>query len=416
MAYLRFILGNLRSLSYGFLLSLNSTFGQTAFIAVYGGQIMALYGLSPGEYGLLYMAATLTSAALMIQAGKQVDSLPRWLFTSIILCGMAVACLAMYLQAFLGSLLFLYLTLLLLRLFGQGLMSHASMTVTARDFNRNRGKALSIAGMGHAPGEAFFPLMAVALMAWVGWRESWLLYSAVTLFAMLPLFLWLAAKPRVPRKGAEPAPSEAERKAAGEGWTRGQVLRDPGFYLLLPALFAAPCLGTGLFFHQVPLVEAKGWALSDFAAGFATYALSNVVFGLLSGRLIDRFSARWLFQFMLWPMAGGFLVIGLAGDPLWVYALMLLQGATTGMNHTIGTALWAELYGLAHLGAIRALSAAFMVFSTAIGPPVMGLLLDAGLTMGGVMVLAAAWTAATALWVPVALRIVQRHRAELDPL
>ncbi|MEJ2026899.1 MAG: hypothetical protein P8X52_05425 [Limibacillus sp.] len=92
------------------------------------------------------MAATLTSAALMIQAGKQVDSLPRWLFTSIILCGMAVACLAMYLQAFLGSLLFLYLTLLLLRLFGQGLMSHASMTVTARDFNRNRGPFLPVSG------------------------------------------------------------------------------------------------------------------------------------------------------------------------------------------------------------------------------------------------------------------------------
>ena len=70
MAYLRFILDNLRSLSYGFLLALFSTFGQTAFIAVYGGEVMALYDLTAGEYGLIYMLATLTSAAII---GQQRD-------------------------------------------------------------------------------------------------------------------------------------------------------------------------------------------------------------------------------------------------------------------------------------------------------------------------------------------------------
>lgn len=413
MAYLRFILGNLRSLSYGFLLALFSTFGQTAFIAVYGREVMALYGLTPGEYGLIYMAATLTSAGLMIHAGKQIDSLPRGLFTGIILAGISLACFAMFLQGFFQSLVFLYLTLLLLRLFGQGLMSHASMTAMARDFNRNRGKALSLAAMGHAPGEAFFPLIAVGLMALIGWRESWLAYALFCLFAVLPLLLWLSAKPRVPRSGAEAPPTDEEAQAAKRGWTRAQVLRDPAFYLLLPALFASPCLGTGLFFHQVPLVEDKGWALTDFAAAFPTFALATTLFGLLGGKLVDARSARWLLQFALWPMAAGFALIGWAESPLAPHGLMILMGATVGINHTISTALWAELYGLAHLGAIRALSSSFMVFSTSLGPAAMGLLLDGGLSMSGVMLLAALWVAATALLQPLVFTVILRRRPEL---
>jgi hypothetical protein len=41
-------------------------------------------------------------------------------------------------------------------------------------------------------------------------------------------------------------------------WTRRQVLRDLRFYLILPALMGAPLIVTAVFFHQVPLAEAKG--------------------------------------------------------------------------------------------------------------------------------------------------------------
>ncbi|WP_455371957.1 MFS transporter, partial [Limibacillus halophilus] len=254
---------------------------------------------------------------------------------------------------------------------------------------------------------------AVGLMSLVGWRESWLAYALFCLFAVLPLLLWLAAKPRVPRAGAEAPPTPEEESAARQGWTRGQVLRDPGFYLLLPALFASPCLGTGLFFHQVSLVEAKGWALTDFAAAFPTFAVATSLFGLWGGRLVDARSARWLLRVALWPMAAGFALIGWAESPLAPHGLMILMGATVGFNHTISTALWAELYGLAHLGAIRALSSSFMVFSTALGPAAMGLLLDSGLAMSEVMLLAALWVALTAALQPLVFAVIARRRPEL---
>jgi hypothetical protein len=45
------------------------------------------------------------------------------------------------------------------------------------------------------------------------------------------------------------------------------------------------------------------------------------------------------------------------------------------------TAMWAEVYGTGHLGAIRALAAAMSVVASALAPASMGWLIDAGITI-----------------------------------
>ena len=47
-------------------------------------------------------------------------------------------------------------------------------------------------------------------------------------------------------------------------------------------------------------------------------------------------------------------------------------------------ALWAELYGVAHIGSIRSLAAAVSVFGSALGPVSMGTLMDVGLSVEAV--------------------------------
>ena len=54
------------------------------------------------------------------------------------------------------------------------------------------------------------------------------------------------------------------------------------------------------------------------------------------------------------------------------------MGATAGGATVVLGALWADLYGTEHLGAIRSLSVALLVVSTAIAPGVMGILIDLG--------------------------------------
>ncbi len=57
---------------------------------------------------------------------------------------------------------------------------------------------------------------------------------------------------------------------------------------------------------------------------------------------------------------------------------MALLGVSGGLTTTLFGAVWPEVYGLKHLGAIRALIVAASVFASAVGPGLTGYLIDAG--------------------------------------
>jgi hypothetical protein len=59
---------------------------------------------------------------------------------------------------------------------------------------------------------------------------------------------------------------------------------------------------------------------------------------------------------------------------------MLAAGLTSGAVSTVVGAYWVEAYGPAHLGAIRSMAMALMVFSTAAAPVALGRLIDGGTT------------------------------------
>ena len=56
----------------------------------------------------------------------------------------------------------------------------------------------------------------------------------------------------------------------------------------------------------------------------------------------------------------------------------MLAGLTAGSSYVLLGAVFAELYGTGHLGAIRSMVQACMVFATAGAPALFGWLLDAG--------------------------------------
>ena len=63
---------------------------------------------------------------------------------------------------------------------------------------------------------------------------------------------------------------------------------------------------------------------------------------------------------------------------------LFLIGLTSGIAYTAVTAFWAEVYGVGHLGAIRALVVAASVFASALGPLAMGAMMDAGISVGAI--------------------------------
>jgi MFS family permease len=172
----------------------------------------------------------------------------------------------------------------------------------------------------------------------------------------------------------EPSPARS--------WNRREALRDIRFWLVLPAMLLPPFWATGLFLYQTRIAELKGWSLTLMASSFVAFALTRIAISLLAGGTMDRLSARRVFPFSLLPLGLGLVLLRLHDAPWVAYAFMASLGATMGMSATLQTALWAELYGIRHLGAIRAMMSSFMVLSTAASPILTGFVLDAGRRVG----------------------------------
>lgn len=388
-SYYTFAKLDTRFIVFGFVLTLSSSFGQTFFISLFNPHIRDELSLSDGQFGLLYSIATLASAFSLVWVGTLVDRMSLRPLTMAVCCAMAIACAMM---AWTPMVIVLVLAIYLLRLNGQGLLGHISITSMARYFDKSRGKAVSIASLGYAAGEAMMPMIAVGLIAAIGWRQTWLAIAAALVLVLIPLVLWLLRNHghrhqrylnELEADAAEMHTSTAAHVAASpvRHWTRGETVRDWRFYLLMPAALMPAFIVTGVFFHQVRMVEEKGWALAWFAACFIGFAASQFPTSLVYGEIIDRFGARRAMPLYLIPLAMSMLVLAFAVHPAAALVLMVLMGMTSGAVGPLVSSTLAEMYGVRHIGSIRALSTALMVFSTSLSPFLMGALIDRGVTI-----------------------------------
>lgn len=213
-------------LAGGFLLTFASCLGQTWFIALSGPALRASLGLGHGSFGSLYSLATLASGLTLIWLGAKVDHVSVRRMALGVVVGLGTACLAM---AAVDSPWLLLPVLFGLRLLGQGLMTHLSLTAMARAFPEARGRALSLASLGFPAGEALLPGLAVLALSALGWRSTWMIAGAVALLVLPPLCLVLLR--RAPGPAAEAVIATMPQAAL----RRRDLLRSTRFALLLPA-------------------------------------------------------------------------------------------------------------------------------------------------------------------------------------
>lgn len=372
---IRFILENKPWLGAGMLLTVLSSFGQTFFISIFAPVIQRDLGLTHGEWGLTYALGTSLSAGIMIWAGALTDHMRVRRLGAIVLAGLAAACLAM---AVTPTAALVPVVILGLRFFGQGMATHVAMVAMARWYVASRGRALSIAGLGYSIGEAMLPILFVAAMGFVHWRWLWVVAALVALLA-IPGLLSLLKQERAPQSLTQDIQSLG---LDNRHWTRGEVLKTPLFWCMVPTVLGPSAFVTAYFFHHAHFAEAKGWSQLGIVATFPLYTAIGVIAMLVAGWAIDRFGSGRLVPLVQIPFAAGFAVFGLA-DTLFQAAIgMVLMGLGAGLNGTLPGAFWAEFYGTKHLGAIKALATAIMVLGSAIGPGITGMLIDAGVPIG----------------------------------
>lgn len=371
MSILTFIHTNARWLFAGGVMMFATSFGQTFFISIFARQIMETYSLSDGDWGSLYALGTTASGLTMIWVGGLADRFRARALITVLLIIMAIFCLAM---AFNSSVWLLPAVIFGLRLSGQGMLNHVAMVSMLRWYTAARGKALALAGLGFSIGEACLPFIIVASLAYISWQAIWV---AAAIGSVLILFLlrFLLIKERTPQSIAQTT------QAVGIGdqhWTRAQAIKHPLFWLLIPVAITPSMFTTAVFFQQVHLAEVKGWQHVHFVALFPAFTVMGVIAGIIFGWAIDKWGSIRILPFMLIPLATGLFVFANFASITAGLLALIFMAITQGATGTVSVAIWSEIYGTKHVGSIKALAVAFMVFGSAIGPLVTGQLIDRG--------------------------------------
>ena len=367
---------NKKVIIFGFIFTFFSSFGQSFFLGLFNAPIRDELGISHGQFGSIYASATICSSLLLIWVGKKIDDY-RILNYSFFIVILLFASTLFF--SFINSVYFLAVAIFLMRLSGQGLMSHASTTTISRFFEKSRGKALSTIWFGLSTAEFILPVLVTYFFLIYSWRTVWQ-GIAILIILLLP-FVILNTIKSINLDSREVDNNTKLKKIKIKSWRRRDVIKDYRFYIVSLNMLSMPWIATGIFVYQSFISESKMWAVYTIPKAFMVYSITSIVTLFLSGFLVDKFTGRKLILFMNIPLLLAMFVLFQFNHEVFAYIFLGLIGVSNGLANILGSSTWAEIYGVKYIGSIKALTTAFMVFSTAFGTALFGLLIDNGFTI-----------------------------------
>jgi len=387
---------------FGFIFTFFSSFGQSFFLGLFNAPIRNELGISHGQFGNIYATATICSSLLLIWVGKKIDDyriLNYSLFVIILLF------LSSLFFSFINSIYFLALGIFLMRFSGQGLMSHTSTTTISRFFERTRGKALSTAWFGLSTAEFILPVFVTYLLVVYSWRSVWQ-GIAILVIIFLPIVIINTIK-SIQLDSREESKNYDNKKIEIKSWRRRDVIKDYRFYIVSLNMLAMPWIATGVFVYQSFISYSKMWETYTIPKAFMVYSITSIVTLFISGFLVDKFTGRKIILFMNIPLLLAMFTLFQFNHEIFAYIFLGLIGVSNGLANILGSSTWAEIYGVKYIGSIKALTTAFMVFSTAFGTAVFGLLIDNGFTIENI-----AFTGAIYILISLFLLVLIRKKVE----
>ena len=363
---------------FGFIFTFFSSFGQSYFLGLFNSSIRDALSITHGQFGSIYASATLFSSLLLIWVGKKIDDVNIFKFALFVIILLSFAC---FFFSKVSSVFLLFIAIFLMRFSGQGMMSHTASTTISRYFTRTRGRALSISWFGLSSAEFIMPVLMVYLLTIIDWQNLWLIFS-ITVLIILPTASFLLIKNL--NLDSRETSNENIKEVEIKQWNRREVIKDYRFYIISLNMLAMPWIFTGFAVFQSFVQTSKGWGPYVIAQSFMSYSILSVLTLFLSGFLIDKFTSRKLLIYMNIPLLFSVVVLYFFDTPITAFLFLGLVGISNGFANILGSSTWAELYGVKYLGSIKALTTALMVFATAFGTALFGLLIDLGFTVGDI--------------------------------
>ena len=377
---------SLKVIIFGFIFTFFSSFGQSFFLGLFNSSNREELSITHGQFGSIYASATLLSSFILIWVGKKIDDINISRFALFVILLLSFSS---FLFSKISSVVFLFIAIFLMRFSGQGMMSHTATTTISRYFTKSRGKALSAGWFGLSSAEFILPVLIVYLLTIYQWQSIWISISIVVII-FLPIASFFLVR-EIKFESRETTEDENSFSIKIKDWKRTEVIKDYRFYIICANMLAMPWIATGTFVYQSFILESKNWGPFILAQSFMVYSIMTVATLFVAGFLIDKFTSRKLLIFINIPLLFSVFVIIFFDNPISAFFFLGLIGITNGFANVLGSSTWAEIYGVKHIGSIKALTTALMVFATAFGTALFGFLIDRGFSIEQIAVISSVY-------------------------
>ena len=395
---------SIKVILFGFIFTFFSSFGQSFFLGLFNSSIRDTLSITHGQFGSIYASATLISSLILVWFGKKIDDINILKFSYLVIILLAFSC---FLFSKISSIYFLFFAILFMRFSGQGMMSHTASTTISRFFTRSRGKALSTSWFGLSTAEFILPVLIIYFLTIFDWRLIWITISILVILFLPITSFFLVKNLNLESRETDNKNNKREKKI--KDWKRIEVLKDYRFYIISANMLAMPWIATGTFVYQSFILESKNWGPYIIAQSFMVYSIMSVITLFISGFLIDKFTSRKILVYMNFPLLLATILIIYFNNPLTAFIFLGLIGISNGLANVLGSSTWAEIYGVKHIGSIKALTTAFMVLATAFGTAFFGILIDRGFSIEEIALI-------SSVYISISLILLFMIRSRLNPV
>ena len=261
-----------------------------------------------------------------------------------------------------------------------------AQVIVPKWFIKKRGRALGFATMGTPLSGIIFPIPLAALIASIGWRDTWFLLGVTALVLLVPAAFLIRTRPE--DKGLVPdgeslqfeeknPPNRPLNSGVEMSYTRSEAMRSRSFWLILLAVGVVAMGVQGFQPNWLPYFQEVGFTATTGATAIAIYGFAAAAARLIWGSLGEKFLTKNLMvtQTLLTALMIGLLFF--VKTPIMLFAYAFFQGLTLGGQFILQPLMVANYFGRQHLGSVRGVMRPFITIAGAIGPVFVAGLFDA---------------------------------------
>ena len=329
-----------------------------------------------GSISLLITVLNISVAIFSPLTGRLIDILGARKIILISLTGISCCLFSLYFVK--PPLWHLMLIFAVAGMFGTGSHPVPFSRAVANWFNRRRGLALGITGIGLGLGGLFFPLLSQYLIGKVGWRETYLILGFICLLIAVPIiFFFFKNKPEDVGLRVDGFKNNIQEVALpSNNITIKNVFRTRTFWSLCIIFLLVAACGIGTLIHLQQMLMDRGITPINAAFAASLFAAASIIGRIIIGILIDKFFAPFIAAASLMGAVVGLIILWTGTGGYFIYLGAGLVGFALGAEADLMPFLLSKYFGINNLGTLCGIAFGAHTIGSAFGPYLFGGLFD----------------------------------------